>query len=266
MSTIRKIAKSCAVLMLGEECKPRRILRGLPSGYRIIVSPDNLGYLVGTYEPYLQKAIRKYVRRGDTVYDVGANIGYFSLSLAKQVGPTGHVIAFEPIPRNLEVLRKNIENNRLSNVQVFCAAASDRKGEAIIRIAENLATSSLVWHRRNAAAEELSVPTIAIDDLVESGELGQPRFVKIDVEGAEGLALQGMQRTVAAARPVISIESSEFGRETTWQLLRALDYRCRSAVTSKWVDEFESYRHSDFLWFPAGHPELVKDGNDSNRA
>ena len=252
--------------MLGNDRKPRRILRGLPSGYRIIVSPsDNLGYLVGTYEPYLQKAIRKYVDRGDTVYDVGANVGYFSLSLAKQVGPTGHVIAFEPIPRNLEVLRKNIENNRLSNVQVFGAAASDRKGEAVIRIAGNLATSSLVWHRKNPAAEELSIPTIAIDDLVEGGELRQPRFVKIDVEGAEGLALKGMQRTVAAARPVISIECSEFGRETTWQLLRELDYRCRSAVTGKWVDAFEEYRHSDFLWFPAGHAELLKDRNDSTR-
>jgi FkbM family methyltransferase len=253
--------------MLGKESRPRKILRGLPSGYRMIVSPsNNLGYLVGTYEPYLQRAIRKYVGRGDTAYDVGANVGYFSLALAKQVGATGHVIAFEPIPQNLEVLRKNIENNRLSNVQVFGAAASDRKGEAIIRIAGNLAMSSLVWHRKNPAAEEFSIPTIAIDDLVESGELPQPRFVKIDVEGAEGLALKGMRRTVAAARPIISIESSEFGREITWQLLRELDYRCRSAVTGKWVEGFEEYRHADFLWFPAGHPELLKNGDDSKRA
>jgi FkbM family methyltransferase len=263
VSTIRKIAKSCAVLILGRECKPRRVLRGLASGYRMIVSPtDRLSYLVGTYEPHLQKAIRKYVRRGDTAYDVGANLGYISLSLAKQVGPDGQIAAFEPIPQNADVLRKNIANNGLSNVRVFDVAASDRKGEAVIRIAGgNFATSSMVWHKKNSAAEELVIKTVAIDDLVKNGELAEPAFVKIDVEGAEGLALKGMQQTVAQSRPVLFIESSEAGRETTWQLLRELDYRCRSAITGKWVDGFEEYRHSDFLWFPAGHREVSKNGN-----
>jgi FkbM family methyltransferase len=228
----------------------------------MIVSPtDRLSYLVGTYEPHLQKAIRRYVRSGDIVYDVGANLGYISLCLAKQVGPNGQIAAFEPIPQNVDVLRKNIANNGLSNVRVFDVAASDRKGEAVIRTAGNFATSSLVWHRKNSSAEELVIKTVAIDDLVKSGELAEPTFVKIDVEGAEGLALKGMLRTVARSRPVLFIESSEAGRETTWQLLRELDYRCRSAITGKWVDGFEEYRHSDFLWFPAGHPEVSKNGN-----
>jgi len=81
------------------------------------------------------------------------------------------------------------------------------------------------------------------------------------VEGAEGLALKGMRRTVAQSRPVIFIESSEAGRETTRQLLGELDYRCRSAITGKWVDGFVEYPHSDFLWFPAGYPELLKNRN-----
>src|SRR5579859_282974 len=225
---------------------------------------DHLGYLVGAYEPHLQKAIRRYVRSGDTVYDIGANLGYISLSLAKRVGPTGHVAAFEPIPQNVDALRKNIANNGISNVRVFDVAASDRKGEAVIRTAGNFATSSLVWHKKNSSAEELVIKTVAIDELVKNGELAKPAFVKIDVEGAEGLALKGMQRTVAQSRPVLFIESSEAGRETTWQLLRELDYRCRSAITGKWVDGFEEYRHSDFLWLPLGHPELLKNRNESN--
>lgn len=262
VSPIRKLAKSCAVFILGTECKPRRVLRGLASGYRMIVSPtDRLGYLVGTYEPYLQRAIRRYVHSGDMVYDVGANFGYISLSLAKQVGPTGHVAAFEPIPQNLDVLRKNITNNGLSNVQVFDVAASDRKGEAVIRSAGNVATSSLVWYKKNSSAEELVIKTVAIDELVKNGELAEPAFVKIDVEGAEGLVLKGMQRTVAQSRPVLFIESSEAGRETTWPLLRELDYRCQSAITGKWVEGFEEYRHSDFLWIPEGHRELLKNRN-----
>lgn len=131
----------------------------------------------------------------------------------------------------------------------------------MIRTAGNFATSSLVWHKKNSSAEEFVIKTVAIDELVKNGELAEPAFVKIDVEGAEGLALKGMQRTVAQSRPVLFIESSEAGRETTWQLLRELDYRCRAAIKGKWIDRFEEYRHSDFLWFPAGHPELLKNRN-----
>jgi len=106
----------------------------------------------------------------------------------------------------------------------------------VIWTAGNFATSSLVWHKKNSSAEELVIKTVAIDERVKNGEVADPVFVKIDVEGAEGLALKGMRRTVAQSRPVIFIESSEAGRETTWQLLGELDYRCRSAITGKWVD------------------------------
>jgi FkbM family methyltransferase len=249
--TLRSLAKSCIVLAMGRETRPRRIVRGLASGYRICVSPvDHLGYLLGTSEPHLQRIIREYVAAGDTVYDIGANIGYVSLSLAKSVGPTGRVIAFEPVPKNVDDFRESIKINRLTNVQLLEFAASDQDGEALIRIAENLSTASLVWHRKNPSAVQLTIRTVQIDQLVESGDLGYPRFVKIDVEGAEGSVLKGMQRTVAAAMPVLFIESSEAGRETTWTLLRELGYHCQSAITPKQIDSFEEYRHSDFLWLP----------------
>jgi FkbM family methyltransferase len=209
--------------------------------------------LIGTTEPHLQKAIRKYVSAGDTVYDIGANVGYVSLSLAKRVGSKGYVFAFEPVPQNLRLLRTNIENNQLSNVKVFDAAVSDRRGEAIIRIAQNLATASLVWHKDDQAAVELVIKTVIIDELIEAGDLPIPSFIKIDVEGAEGPALLGMHRILAAAKPVIFIECSDSGRETTWELLSGLGYRCQSAITRKAIDLYDEYRHSDFLWLPSGN-------------
>src|SRR5215471_10782016 len=139
---VRSIAKSCAVFVLGRERRPRRILRGLALGYRICVSPtENLGYLAGTTEPRLQRAIRNYVTKGDVVYDIGANIGYISLSLAKRVGSKGQVFAFEPIPQNFDRLRKNIEINNINNVQLLKVAASDRTGEAVMRATDNLSTA-----------------------------------------------------------------------------------------------------------------------------
>jgi FkbM family methyltransferase len=252
MPAIRTFAKSCVVLMLGRECRPRRILRGLASGYRICVSPaDHLSFLVGTAEPHLQRAIKEYVSPGDTVFDIGANIGYVSLSLARRVGPKGSVIAFEPVPGNIDLLRNNIEVNRLKNIKLLEFAASDGSGEAVIRMAENPSTASMVWHRDNPSATEFVIRTVAIDELVEAGDLGCPRFVKIDVEGAEGSVLMGMRRTIAASQPVLFVECSEAGRKIAWEMLRELGYRCQSAITRRWVDAFDEYRHSDFLWLPA---------------
>jgi FkbM family methyltransferase len=251
MSSIRSLAKLCVVLLLGSESKPRTIVRGLAAGYRICISPaEQLGYLLGTDEPHLQKAIRNHVAAGDTVYDIGANVGYVSLSLAKRVGPSGFVIAFEPVPRNADTFHRNIQLNGITNVRLFRLAASDEPREAVIRMAENPSTASLVWHRNDPSATEIRIQTVSIDDLVEAGEFRHPKFVKIDVEGAEGLALQGMRRTIAEARPVLFIECSEVGREQAWSLLQELNYRCQSAITGKPVNTFEQYRHSDFLWLP----------------
>src|SRR3989442_798924 len=147
MSAIRTFAKSCIVHLLGYDSRPRLIVRGLASGYRICVSPaENLSCLFGTAEPHLQRAIKEFVAAGDTVYDVGANIGYVSLSLAKRVGPKGSVIAFEPVPRNVDLLRKNIEVNGLKNIQLFGFAASDRRGEINLRMAEKPAMANIGWH------------------------------------------------------------------------------------------------------------------------
>lgn len=251
MSAIRKLAKSCVVLALGSEARPRRILRGLASGYRICVSPtEHLGYLLGTAEVHLQRAIREFVATGDTVYDIGANLGYVSLTLARRVGSTGQVIAFEPVPRNIELLRQHIELNEIRNIRLLEYAASEKSGHAVIRVAENLSTASMVWHRNNPAATELPIKTVAVDDLVAAGDLPCPKFVKIDVEGAEGAVLLGMRRTLADSNPVLFVECSDAGRETAWNLLQELGYRCQSALTRRWVNTFAEYRHSDFLWLP----------------
>jgi FkbM family methyltransferase len=255
MSAIRRFAKSCIVLALGSERRPRTILRGLAAGYRICVSPlKDLSYILGTAEPHLQRAIRDFVQAGDTVYDIGANIGYVSLSLSKHVGVHGRVISFEPIPRNAEYFRQNIANNQINNVRLLEVAASESVGEATIRLTENFSTASIVWHRDDPSATEIRIRTVAIDGLVETGDLPPPKFVKIDVEGAEGLALKGMRRTVASAKPVIFIECSESGRETSWRLLRESGYTCHRAVDRRPVDKFEDYSHSDFLWLPPHLP------------
>jgi len=239
------------LLLVGRKLKSRRILRGLASGYKIFVSPaEHLGYLIGTHEPHLQAAIRKYVRAGDVVYDIGANEGYVSLSLAKQVGPGGRVIAFEPIPKNLSLLRKNVADNRLANVRVLDMAASNASGETVLRIAGNYSMASMVWHRQDEGAVEVVAKTVALDEPAAAGEIPPPHFVKIDVEGAEAMVLEGMRGLLANSKPILFVECSDAGREFSWELLTRMGYRCQSAVAHTWVDTLDEYRHSDFIWLP----------------
>jgi len=245
------LIRKLLVLTLGEEARPRRILSGLASGCRLHVSPArNLSYITGTADRYLQRAIKRYVSLGDNVYDIGANIGYVSLMLAKQVGPEGGVFAFEPIPETFDMLRKNIMLNKGRNITLLNVAAAASSGLTVMRTIENLSMSSLVWHRADARAVQVPIETVAIDSLIERGELPPPKFVKIDVEGAEGLVLQGMAHTIARIKPVIFLECSDIGRQTSWSLLCDLHYRCQSTTTCEWVDTFDEYRHSDFLWLP----------------
>jgi FkbM family methyltransferase len=254
MNSAKLIVKSAIVSVLGSAVRPYRMVRGLGAGYRIYISPaEHLGYLFGRDEPRLQRAIKNYVAAGDTVYDIGANIGYISLSLAKCVGDSGEVIAFEPVPRNFDLLQKCVQLNKVRNIRLLNDAVADKSGETTIRITDNLSMASMVWHRNDPCATELPVRTTSIDELVSAGTLRPPKFVKIDVEGAEGLVLQGMRETLAVAKPVLFVECSDIGRETAWPLLCGLGYRCQSSFTGEWIDTFDKYRDVDFLWVP---PEL----------
>ena len=80
----------------------------------------------GTYEPYTAEVISRVLKKGDTVLDIGANIGYFTLIYANQVGNNGKVYAFEPSPQNYSLLNKNITANGYKNVVVEQKAVSDQ--------------------------------------------------------------------------------------------------------------------------------------------
>jgi FkbM family methyltransferase len=253
MSIIRGFAKWFVVLVRERESSPRRILRGLASGYRICLSPaENLDYLLGTSEPHLQRIIRKYVSSGQTASDIAANIGYVTLSLAKWVGPHGCVFAFEPVPQNVEFLWRTLEANRLTTVKLLEAAASNASGDAVKH------DRKLIDSQPGMAPQESRGQGTHHQDC-RHRPIGRSRWnsttllLKIDVEGAEGLVLQGMRNTILAPKPVLFIECSEIGRQISWDLRRESGHRCQSAITRQWIDAFDDYLHSYFLWLPPGH-------------
>jgi FkbM family methyltransferase len=161
----------------------------------------------GTHEPDLQEALPKFARAGMTVYNLGAHIGFFALALSRLVGPSGRVLAFEPDPRALPRLRRNLALNNFSgNVQVFPTAVGERDGEA------QFATALTDMQGRfanlphvPADATVVTVRCCKIDSFLARGN-PKPELVLMDVEHAEGLVLAGMSHALAEIRPTLIIE------------------------------------------------------------
>ena len=173
------------------------ILRSRARGSKWIVGSSIHGCWLGTYEREKRQAFERSLKSGDVLYDIGANVGFYTVLGASIVGPEGAVYAFEPMPRNLEFLRRHVAINRLANAQVIDAAVSDREGTATFDDSQHPSMGSL------STSGTLTVRTVRLDDLVSSGELRPPSVLKIDVEGAEGLVLAGAVETLRAHRPII---------------------------------------------------------------
>ncbi|WP_158089941.1 FkbM family methyltransferase [Mycobacterium europaeum] len=146
----------------------------------------------GVYEPVLSEFIRRQIRPGDVCVDAGANVGYFSLLLAQQVGPTGKVIAIEAGPRTVERLRANIALNN-ANVTVVEAAITSQKGQ----ITFHLHPQHDAWNRITPPDEDDPdslymgqewIPVTINGDTLPSivgDDIDRVSFIKLDIEGAE---------------------------------------------------------------------------------
>jgi FkbM family methyltransferase len=180
-------------------------------GFRFLADlGDWLGqyvYLTGGYEPPTAAVIHALVEPGDTVLDIGANAGFFTLLAAARVGPRGRVLAFEPLPGVRRDLEANVGLNRFGNVTIHGAAVSDRK--ATLTLFEGPQGHKGLSSLRpiDMAVQSLAVPAIALDDL--AGEIGPVKLAKIDVEGAELLALVGASKLIARDRPHLVIEFTD---------------------------------------------------------
>lgn len=164
-------------------------------------------YLTGVYEPPTAHIISKLLSPGDTFIDVGANSGFFTLLASSQVGPTGRVLSFEPLPSMRQRLKDNIFLNSMNNVAVYEVALSNKVGDVTFFEGPQGHKGLSSLRPINEATTTLSVKTQTLDELVASTH--RIRLVKIDVEGAEQLVLQGMANLIAQHRPYLIIEITD---------------------------------------------------------
>lgn len=229
------------------EMFPQPVQAGPAIGLRIGRAEASADYRLGTNELPVQVAIADAVSPGGVFFDIGANVGFFSLLAARNVGPSGWVHAFEPVPANVARIRANARRNGLRNIDVLEAAVSDSAGTTTLLLAAH--PGGAVIASAGAPPDpigSIEVSTVTIDDLVDGRRVRPPTVVKIDVEGAEAEVLTGMARTLRSHRPIVICEldggdpvSVAAKRHETLRLLHAAGYT---------VEDLQpSYPRSDWL-------------------
>ena len=187
-------------------------------------------YWLGTYEPELQAAAAQFIQPGSVIFDVGANIGYISLLLARLAGSGGKVISFEALPSNLERLRANLELNDFARqVEVVPAAVVDRRRSVRFLVGPSGGMGKAegsAGRQDYDYADSIEIQGISLDDFVYDQGNPPPDVVKMDIEGGEVMALPGMRQLLSEKHPLIFLElHGQQAAQTAWEILTGCDYR-----------------------------------------
>ena len=178
-------------------------------GYRMHLDVNDPGIsraiaITGTREQQLKYLLDRRVKPGDVVLDVGANIGYYTAMLATKVGPTGHVYAIEPEPRNFDLLKRNVALNNLEHVvDTFQMGASDKAGVEKLYVQARSNLHSFVGPNAEHPAEGatgqwVDVPVVDLSSFIEGKR--PINLLRMDIEGYEVEVLNGLEQAIVEGR------------------------------------------------------------------
>lgn len=150
--------------------------------------------------------LKEFIKPGDVAYDIGAHFGFYTIAMSHFVGSNGSVFAFEPNPQVLQSLRKSFSDKK--NVHIMNVAVSDTNGESSLFVPGDASMASLKdWtDKQHGPVTQVRCSTTTIETLIDSG-LPFPKFIKIDIEGAELKVFKGAERLLNSNRaPIILFE------------------------------------------------------------
>ena len=230
MHTIRskhpRLNTFCQRLVGVTRNKDMVIPQGPAKGLRFRRGRVPVEYGLGIMEPEVQKVCQFLVQPGMVVFDIGANIGFFTILFGRLVGEKGQVYAFEPFSEAATQANENARLNEMSQIEVVRAAVGSQCGEEEFLLGESSLMGRLsdgrVNHTETVVSEK--VPVVTIDHFVLERNHAPPSFVKIDVEGGEVDVLHGMKEVLQQHRPVILCEIHNRNKEVS-HLLREVDYQ-----------------------------------------
>jgi FkbM family methyltransferase len=248
----------------------------LPNGGRLALGLDPLRqsflpYWIGKYEAHVTRVFCDALTRvtpEEAVLDIGANIGFYSVIAAgaRSSCVSGAVHAFEPNPRIFAELERNLALNHFTNAHAHCQAVGDNVSETTLYVQENAITYSSLRRTQDFLTQAIRVPVTTLDAYAREKKL-KLGLIKLDVEGAELLALRGARQVLERDRPTVLYEEfprgyQQFGYTTAHAraFLRDLDYqlfaireppRSRNVLQPLAVSDGDADAYQNVLALPA---------------
>lgn len=189
----------------------RRVWKGPLRGFKYVVRSGPMGatFAFNIEEPDVP-FLRKRINPGDTVYDIGANCGRYSLHFSDVVGESGNVVSLEPVRSLADTIKKNRDLNDAGNIHVVAAAAAGEEGTADFAYSsEQIAMGMLKGMERTYQqvedSQNVEVQTVRLDDLAEELH-APPDLIKIDVQGSAGAVFDGAADILDIHEPDVYIE------------------------------------------------------------
>jgi FkbM family methyltransferase len=227
-----------------------------------------LAYYTGEYDTRNIRSVLRLVEPHWIILDVGANIGFWSIPLARALKESGQLHCFEPVPSNFRLLTANVERNcKAATVHVHQLGLSDRSGTVQISLREDFeggsetGNAAIVIDGDDSRFQAVQVEVRSLDDLFDSLSLDRLDFIKVDIEGHEHKFLAGAGQTIARFRPILLMEINDHyyerqGLDPTalfqgWLLGHS--YVAAFRETNRWrLDDLSNRRGSisDVFFFP----------------
>ena len=220
----------------------------LPAGNRLARH-----LLEGNFERHIAALLRAAISPGDEFIDVGANLGIYTVLAGSLVGPTGRVLAVEPTPSMLELLKSNIVHNSLTNVTVFPGVISNRVGQCTLEFVaggEQYSSIDAIAHPDvpMGRREKITVSSETLDSLVSRFSLC-PAAIKVDTEGAEALVFSQATETLRQHRPILISELDQ-------RLLAAHGGSARAVAEGWFAQDYEVFNaETGDLYVPGRFPD-----------
>jgi len=174
------------------------------------------------WEPYVKEVFK--TKKSDVVIDVGAHIGTYCIPKAIEVGQEGKVIAFEPNPINIHVLKKNIFENHLENISLIEKAVSEKADNVKLSLSDDPMLSMIT---KESNQNTVDVETVPLDSLLEKFSLEKVNWLKIDAEGSEISVLKGAKKMISKFHPKIIVETREENEEEMKAFLEIEGYKIK---------------------------------------
>lgn len=241
----------------------------LDQGFRMkldLQDPEQLKvYFYGHYhERYEAALVQRLLKEDDVFWDIGANVGYFTLVAATALKSRGQIVAFEPGRNAYARLTENISLNGYGNIKTFPVAVTDREGEAVLHLAGDIADSSAsLYPAGDTPARHEVCRTVALDHFLDAEGLRSPDLIKLDAEGAELAVLQGARGLISATPPLFLMEMEEknllaagASKAAIQEFLTRFGYRAAHLRKGRWyaTTDLAGVKGRNIFWFNPDFP------------